>query len=60
MDITSDYRILTPGIRDAELAVAAERARRALERADREPRRRTGILSRLRGLVPRALRAVTR
>ncbi len=60
MDSTSEYRILTPGIPSRELAFAAERARRARERAGLDLPPRGRLLPRLRALVPRALRAVTR
>lgn len=62
MDITSDHRIWITDSREAELALAAERARRARERAaasDERPRG-AGFAAWMRQRRLRALRAATR
>jgi hypothetical protein len=62
MDLAHDYRISILDTRDAELALAAERARVAAERAPSEPGGAAGgsLLSRLRRHRSVAVRAVTR
>ncbi|MCS0498147.1 hypothetical protein [Protaetiibacter mangrovi] len=60
MDLTPDSRIWISDTRDAELALAAERARRALERAgDGARAARVPLLSRLRRRAGAPQRAVT-
>jgi hypothetical protein len=61
MEPATDYRTWISDSREAELALAAERARIAAERAASEPRAAAGgsLLSRLRRHRPTAARAVT-
>ena len=62
MDLVHDYRISMLDTRDAELALAAERARVAAERAPSEPGSAAGgsLLSRLRRHRPAIARPVAR
>ena len=59
MELTSDYRIFIYEDRESALALAAERARIAAERAEDDDCAPAGLLVRLRRRF-RVLRAVTR